>query len=80
MPDSTKRLLQILRTSLALIKYYEGHPDSAASIMELKKSMQFAIDDLTAIEAGEEQYEGRNVRDAAPDEDLSELDLNRFRY
>lgn len=79
MPDSTKRLLQILRTSLALIKYYEGHPDSAASMMELKKSMQCAIDDLTAIEAGEDLSEWRNAGDSVPDVDLAELDLKRIR-
>jgi hypothetical protein len=53
MPDSTTRLLQILRTSLALIKYYEGHPASALIMRELKENMQHAIDALGAVEAEE---------------------------
>ncbi len=53
MPDSTTRLLQILRTSLALIKYYEGHPASVLIMRELKENMQHAIDDLVAVEAEE---------------------------
>lgn len=73
MPDSTTRLLQILRTSLALVKYYEGHPDSAASMIDLKKSMQRAIDALAAIEAAE----SAPVPDAATDF-LSEMDTSEF--
>jgi hypothetical protein len=53
MPDSTTRLLQILRTSLALIKYYEGHPSSVLIMRELKENMQHAIDDLVAVQTEE---------------------------
>ena len=53
MPESTTRLLQILRTSLALVKYYEGHPASALIMRELKENMQRAIDDLAEIESRE---------------------------
>lgn len=51
--DSTTRLLQILRTTEALIKYYEGHPDSAAVIGELKKHLRRTIEELAMIEAAE---------------------------
>jgi hypothetical protein len=61
MPDSTTRLLQILRTTLALVKYYEGHPASAATLQELKESMQRAIDDLAAIEAAENTPEASKL-------------------
>jgi len=71
--DSTTRLLQILRTTLALVKYYEGHPATAATMSELKRSMLRAIDDLAAIEAAEKK--------SGPDETpgfLSEMDFNEL--
>ena len=51
--DSTTRLLQILRTTEALIKYYEGHPDSAAVLADLKKHLRRTIEELAMIDAAE---------------------------
>jgi hypothetical protein len=51
--DSTTRLLQILRTTEALIKYYEGHPDSAAVLVDLKKHLRRTIEELAMIDAAE---------------------------
>jgi hypothetical protein len=47
-------MLQILRTTHALIKYYEGSDDSsAASIAELQSCMQRTINQLSAIAEAE---------------------------
>jgi hypothetical protein len=74
VPDPTGRLLQILRTTLALIKYYEGHPATAGSMMELKRGMQRAIDDLARLEAAEKSRERDDAGNSMPDMDLSRLD------
>ena len=55
--DSTTRLLQILRTTEALIKYYEGHPDSLAVLAELKKHLRRTIEQLAMIDAAEQASE-----------------------
>jgi predicted nuclease with RNAse H fold len=77
LTDSTTRLLQILRTSLALIKCYEGHPAAAATMIELKRNLQRAIEELAAIEAAEKDAAG--TADFAPEMDISELDPERKR-
>lgn len=77
MSDSTTRLLQILRTTLALVKYYEGHPSSAATMAELKRSIQRAIDDLAEIEAAEKAPSFDEIADFLSDIDISELDPDR---
>lgn len=77
MPDSTTRLLQILRTTLALVKYYEGHPASVATIGELKRSIQRAINDLAAIEAAEKTPDLSDIPDFLSEIDISELDPDR---
>ena len=81
MPDSTTRLLQILRTTLALIKYYEGHPASAAVLRDLKWNMQHAIDDLATIESVERAPDLRGTPDylSLTEKDLRELDPERNR-
>jgi len=81
MPDSTTRLLQILRTTLALIKYYEGHPASAATMGELKRNMQRAIDDLIAIDSAEKEPKLRDIPDflSLSEIDIRELDPERNR-
>lgn len=81
MPDSTTRLLQILRTTLALIKYYEGHPASAAIMSELKLNMQHAIDDLVAIEYAEKATDFSRSPNflSLSDMDIRELDPERNR-
>lgn len=59
--DSTTRLLQILRTTEVLIKYYEGHPDSAAVLGELKKHLRRTIEELALIEAAEKAAEPESI-------------------
>lgn len=75
--DSTTRLLQILRTTEALIKYYEGHPDSAAVIAELKRHLRRTIEELAMIEAAEKAAE-RQEADFPEILDISE-DIHRSR-
>ena len=57
--DSTTRLLQILRTTEALIKYYEGHPDSAEVLAELKKHLRRTIEELAMIDSAEKAAESQ---------------------
>jgi hypothetical protein len=81
MPDSTARLMQILRTTLALIKYYEGHPASSAITSELKLNLQHAIDDLVAVESAERtpEVDGAPEFLSLSDMDIRELDPERNR-
>jgi hypothetical protein len=79
MNDSTTRLLQILRTTLALVKYYEGHPDTAESMNDVKKAMQRAIDELALLEAAERISETDEGHDALDGIEVSELDWDRER-
>lgn len=79
MPDSTTRLLQILRTTLALIKYYEGHPASAAVMSDLKLNMQHAIDELAAIEASEKAHYLGEMPEYVSEMDIDALDPERNR-
>ena len=71
-PVCESRLLEILRTTRALLDYYEAHEEiPAQTIDELKKCMQRAIDELASIAKEKRPPEPEALRSSNEDSESS---------